>query len=391
MDEAARPIFIVGSPRSGTSVLTWSLGQHPNILPLEETTWLAQLAAALGPIYASGTARGDRSQLSVAGVPQADFFRWFGNAADRLIRRYEKQRSQDDAEELKLWHSPSDPKERWVDGAPENSFYIQELLKLFPGGQFIHVLRDVQSVVKSLMNFARLGVPNYSEQSALDEWIRKVTVCVQAEHDFGPARFLRILHRDLVDAPEATVARCLDFLQEPFCPDCLKPLRMKINSSNVPPDFDSYESATDPELREEAARLSAELLAGSGPQPGELVSRMQKIVQAALPPTATLLVISKGDDRLLELGGRKAWHFPQNEHGLYAGYYPADSTEAIGHLETLRARGGQFLLLPSTAFWWLDHYADFRQHLDYRYRRIWDDADCLIYELFRPPPDPEGS
>lgn len=53
-----------------------------------------------------------------------------------------------------------------------------------------------------------------------------------------------------------------------------------------------------------------------------------------------MIVVSRGDSDLLNLGGRQAWHFPQTEDGVYAGYYPADSTEAITHLEVLRAKGG---------------------------------------------------
>jgi hypothetical protein len=170
MGEAARPIFVVGSSRSGTSILTWSLGQHPNIMPLAETTWIAKLAVALGPIYASGAARGERSQLSAAGITSEEFFCSFGDAVDQLIRRAERNRHQpDDGSELKLWRSLQDPKNRWVDGAPENSFYIYDLLKLFPQAQFIHILRDVGLVVKSLMNFANLGVRNFTEQAALRE------------------------------------------------------------------------------------------------------------------------------------------------------------------------------------------------------------------------------
>ena len=42
--EKNRPIFVVGSPRSGTSILTWCLGQHPNIIPLEESGWMGDFA-----------------------------------------------------------------------------------------------------------------------------------------------------------------------------------------------------------------------------------------------------------------------------------------------------------------------------------------------------------
>jgi glycosyltransferase involved in cell wall biosynthesis len=113
-----------------------------------------------------------------------------------------------------------------------------------------------------------------------------------------------------------------------------------------------------------------------------LVRRIQETVHTALPPGATVAVASKGDEELLELGeDRRGWHFPQNEKGVYAGYYPADSEEAISHLEELRSRGAQFLLFPGTAFWWLEEYEEFGRHLESCYRRVWDDETCIIYKL----------
>ncbi len=101
----------------------------------------------------------------------------------------------------------------------------------------------------------------------------------------------------------------------------------------------------------------------------------------ALPPEATVIVVSKGDDELLKLDSKRAWHFPQNEEGVYAGYHPAGSAEAVAHLEELRAKGGEYLLFPGTAFWWLEQYGEFAGHLDGRYRRVWDDELCIIYQL----------
>jgi hypothetical protein len=89
---------------------------------------------------------------------------------------------------------------------------------------------------------------------------------------------------------------------------------------------------------------------------------------------------------MLKLDGRQAWHFPQNQNGVYAGYHPVDSMAAISHLEALRARGGAFLLFPGTAFWWFDHYKEFHQHLDRRYQRIWGNEHCVIYQLSAPQP-----
>ena len=113
----------------------------------------------------------------------------------------------------------------------------------------------------------------------------------------------------------------------------------------------------------------------------QLVRRIREVVRTALPAEATVIVVSKGDNELLKLDGKRAWHFPQNEEGVYAGYHPADSAEAIAHLEELRAKGGEFLLFPGTAFWWLEQYGEFAQHLDGRYRRVWDDELCIIYQL----------
>jgi hypothetical protein len=113
-----------------------------------------------------------------------------------------------------------------------------------------------------------------------------------------------------------------------------------------------------------------------------LIRRIGEAVRTTLPPEATVAVVSKGDEELLELGeGRQGWHFPQNEEGVYAGHYPADSTEAIAHLEELRDRGAQFLLFPGTALWWFEKYEGFGRHLEGRYRRMWDDEVCVIYQL----------
>jgi glycosyltransferase involved in cell wall biosynthesis len=111
------------------------------------------------------------------------------------------------------------------------------------------------------------------------------------------------------------------------------------------------------------------------------ICAIRQIVMKALPPKATVMVVSKGDDELLRLDGRTGWHFPQNENGVYVGHHPSDSAAAIEHLEALRKKGGDYLLFPSTAFWWLDHYQEFKSHLDEQYPRTWDDEECVIYSL----------
>jgi SAM-dependent methyltransferase len=113
-----------------------------------------------------------------------------------------------------------------------------------------------------------------------------------------------------------------------------------------------------------------------------LIPRVRATVEAALPRGAVVLVVSKGDERLLSFNGRTGWHFLRNEKGLYAGHHPADSAAAIEALERLRADGAGYLVFPRVALWWLDHYAGLREHLDRHGRVIVrNDRTAVIYAL----------
>jgi glycosyltransferase involved in cell wall biosynthesis len=112
-----------------------------------------------------------------------------------------------------------------------------------------------------------------------------------------------------------------------------------------------------------------------------IVAHVREVVRDRLPAGASVLVVSKGDDTLIRLEGKKGQHFPQTEAGVYAGCYPANGPEAVAHLEALRGQGSEFLVFPSTSFWWLDYYKEFREHLDANYPRAWADENCVIYQL----------
>lgn len=114
-----------------------------------------------------------------------------------------------------------------------------------------------------------------------------------------------------------------------------------------------------------------------------VVRRTVAIARAVIPAGSTVTVVSKGDDTLVELEGLVGWHFPADEGGVYAGYHPASSAAAIEQLELTRRRGAQYLLLPRTAYWWLDHYPALADHLARRCRLVHRDSHCAIYALGR--------
>jgi GT2 family glycosyltransferase len=113
--------------------------------------------------------------------------------------------------------------------------------------------------------------------------------------------------------------------------------------------------------------------------------QLREAVNAAIPSGAEVLVISRGDDALLKLNGRRTMHFPQGADGGWAGHHPADSAEAISHLEALREDGARYLVVPPTYRWWLEHYDGLREHLEGRYRTVISDERAgAIYHLEEP-------
>jgi GT2 family glycosyltransferase len=115
-----------------------------------------------------------------------------------------------------------------------------------------------------------------------------------------------------------------------------------------------------------------------------LVERFRAAVGECVPAGAAVLVVSRGDRDLVELEGLEGSHFPQDANGDYLGHHPHDSSEAVVRLEALRNEGAQYLVVPSTAYWWLDHYTGFAEHLRDRYAKT-DAEVCSIFDLEQSP------
>jgi hypothetical protein len=291
-DRINKPIFVVGSPRSGTSVLTLCLGKHPNIIALEESGWMGDLAIDLAVHYQTGTARGDYSLLSSLDVTKAEFFSLFGQSINDLILRHRvdlnKRRWQRAAGPNAVMGPKTksqltlNPKARWVDATPEYSMHICGLRKLFPQALFIHIFRDVTSVVRSMLHFHHVSgrslITNVEE--AYRYWLRTVGNCLLAERAYGPNVVFRIRHSDLAEAPEATLRSIFLFLGEPFAPECLEPLKQRINSSKVPVDFEIDPGETDPGLLEQATQLCQQV--EESPQPPKASTAAVQEIEAGL-------------------------------------------------------------------------------------------------------------
>jgi len=114
----------------------------------------------------------------------------------------------------------------------------------------------------------------------------------------------------------------------------------------------------------------------------QLVEDVRAAVRACVPPGAVVLIATKGDEDLVQIEGVRAWHFPRDEWGSYAGHHPASSVEALVHLRHLFAQGARYLVFPATAAWWLEHYRELADLLDSAHElKMARDGVCVIYEL----------
>jgi hypothetical protein len=275
---SAAPIFIVGSPRSGTSILTWCLGQHPNILPTEESDWLGPFASQVGAHHALGSVRGERSQLSALGVDRAEFFSEFGAAIDRIVLGHRQRleelnraAAQRDprqiSEEFAISRSATEPKSRWVDGTPEYSMHLCGLHKLFPRAKFLHIVRDADAVAASMMAFRHPdGSPLVANaDEAFAYWLRTTRACLLAGDALGADFVYRVRHADLTAQPEAALRNVFNFLGEPFTPETAAPLARRINSSFAEDRASPVTPQATSAVIDEARALSAQVLVMGAP------------------------------------------------------------------------------------------------------------------------------
>ena len=226
----AEPIFIIGSPRSGTSILAWSLAEHSELWTEAESDIFYYLLrdGSLEKAYETSVARTDGSWLRNHGVDLEAFLAHLGLGLNVLLTGTSNGR-------------------RWIDQTPANTLVVDRLAEMFPGARFLHLLRDGRRVVHSMINFHRaMGDPEAVERmrdaGRLPPWTgdfgdacRTWTRFVRIATDFGrrhPDRTHTITNEQLITDPEDAMRGVLEFLGVPQEPGPARFLREnRINSS----------------------------------------------------------------------------------------------------------------------------------------------------------------
>jgi tetratricopeptide (TPR) repeat protein len=194
--ESERPIFIVGLPRSGTTLTEQVLASHSQVFGAGELC----------------LARDDFEALA----PQAD-------AALGVLARLDQATARRLGEQhLGRLRELNADRRRVADKMPDNYLYLGLLAALFPRAKFIHCRRDLRDVAVScwMTNFRHIRWANdpdhiagrFEEYRRLMEHWRRVL----------PVPLLEVDYEETVADLEGVARRLLDGCGLAWEPDCLK-------------------------------------------------------------------------------------------------------------------------------------------------------------------------
>ena len=202
VDDRTVPVFIVGLPRSGTTLVASQLARHPEVCNRSELNWISALAAKLGPAPSAG-------------------------ALTTASHVYRAQLRQDDA-----------PVRCYIDKNPLNFRHLGLIAAMFPNARIIHCRRDVRDTALSLwgqhfahddMNWAYdfADIASYARgyQTLMEHW-RKVL----------PLRVLELDYESLVSNTAANMTRLYTFLGLPAPPAAAPAGDKPARSADAPRD-----------------------------------------------------------------------------------------------------------------------------------------------------------
>lgn len=192
-----RPIFIVGTMRSGSTLFRLILDAHPRISISEETGFMGALAATKQiPNWHHG-----RGWFQRIGWTEQEFNARLREFYSGLFER----------------HAVAQGKQRWGEKTPFHSRHIAEMATVFPDAVFVGIVRHPGAVVHSLMRKFHYGV-----EDAAAYWDSTNKEILRRGLELGDDRFALLRYEDLVEHPENTLRELVEWLGEPWSDDLLR-------------------------------------------------------------------------------------------------------------------------------------------------------------------------
>jgi tetratricopeptide (TPR) repeat protein len=204
--DVAQPIFIVGFPRSGTTMIEQTLSAHPRIAAGDELPVINELTGLI-----------PRMLNSPLDYPEALSELWLGDHVEGLdnLRDYYLQRA------CQLG-AMRDGAHWFTDKMPLNETHLGLIGLIFPRALIIHVLRHPLDVVLSVFsNHLTHGFLCAYDLTSIARHYVLVSDLVEHYRQEMPLRYEAVRYEDVIDSQHEKVRDMLAFVGAPYDPRCL--------------------------------------------------------------------------------------------------------------------------------------------------------------------------
>jgi hypothetical protein len=196
-----KPIFIIGSPRSGTTLLRVILDSHPNICCGPETHIIPHLEEFYKKVDENW------KMLVPYGIDKKNQLLKIRELFSLFPEHYMREKK----------------KIRWAEKTPTNIFHTDFIKKMFPDCQFIHIIRDGRDVIASFKK--RWGSKTIFY--GMKQWNNSINLIPELREKYGKEEYLEVRYEELVSKPEQIIRKIIEFLNEPWTPKLLEHHKQK--------------------------------------------------------------------------------------------------------------------------------------------------------------------
>lgn len=204
--------FVVGSGRSGTTLVRAMLDAHPELAVPDEVAFIVRYARPHYAVQYGWPRRFDGDRAAELIVGDSSFRRWPVTAEEvqAAVRREAPATYADLIRRIYSLAAAQQGKARYADKTPMHVFHVHRLARLLPESRFVHVVRDGRDVATSYLG-VRWG-PTTVEEAAV-RWRRSVEAGRRAGRSLAPHRYHELRYEELVGDPRPVLRGLCTFIQ----------------------------------------------------------------------------------------------------------------------------------------------------------------------------------
>ncbi len=205
------PFFIVGCPRSGTTLLQLLLDSHPNIAIPPESHIFFRFSKIFN--YYGNLQDEENLKLIVKDLLRDYHIRdWELGVSVSEFCSFLKEKSLKSVIALIFeLYAMKEGKQRWGDKTPQHALHLNEIQNMFPEAKFIHLVRDGRDVAVSS---SKIFVGPPSIYGIANEWKRYIQTFNEFKVSLDSSKYLEVIYENLVRNSKEETKKIFEFLNE---------------------------------------------------------------------------------------------------------------------------------------------------------------------------------